>query len=246
MILRTRPWGGDRLRVDKSVDVFDPIPVGAEEREDFDEDDYFRIETESRRFAVFQSPEDREGRYISQDGKDAFSPFWDRPWAECFIEQPSPVPWEQGMIIRAGLDEMILSQFTKRELRFLLSDSDGSTLLKPSNVCGFWELSEHKELLVSSGRYSTAEIEHKVVKVELSEVTEGHVIAAPIWFTTWLASKTQVLIHEPPDDLAEAWKRRWKPMTDIEKTLSLVNYATYFGGQNGTPIKVDSSAPISS
>lgn len=244
MILRTRPWPGDLLRVDRDVDVFDPIPAGAEDHEDYDEDDYFRIETRSERFLVFQLPEDRQGYYTSQDGQGSFSPYWDGPWATCFIERPSPVPWEAGMMIRAGLSEQVLNLFSKRERKLLFSASDESTLLKPSKACGYWELSDHRELLVASGDYSAAEIEQKVVKVELSEVTEGHVIAAPIWFTSWLASRAQDLIQEPPEDLAQAWKKKWKPMTDIEKALALVEYATYFGGQNGAPIRVDSGAQI--
>lgn len=166
------------------------------------------------------------------------------PWIRAYIEVPSPVPWEEGMLIRAGLTEQFKAGLTKKDLKALFSEDDGATLLAPAKECGLWELVPHRRELEKLNRYTSEQIEEKLHKIPLSEVTEARVMAAPVWFTVWVLQEIQEHLETPPEDLWEYPKNNWGDLSLSEKTEALMRYCMYFGGENGSPIAVDSAETL--
>lgn len=215
MIQRFSVWEGDLVRVETYAGDFDKPTV-----------------LEIEKFVVAETPSGPGDAYRSQ-GNQFYSPI--EPFTYAYVEQPTSVPWRDGFVLEAGLVESAYAKLKSKAEQRIFSGAEPIVTLKPALEAGKWKVIEHQNLLASKGGISKAELDEKTLKVDLSQVHEGRIHAAPVSFLLWVAKECEGFIEEVPDVFSEGREavQKYQQMSVREKIQTHVRQHMYFGAGNG-------------
>lgn len=227
MIQRFNVWEGDLVRVETYAG-------------DFDQPSVLEIE----KFIVAENPNGPGDAYKSQ-GSQIYSPL--APFTYAYVEQPTSVPWRDGFVLEAGLVESAYDKLTTKAEKMIFAGTEPIVTLKPALEAGKWKVIEHEKLLAMKGGISQDELNEKTLKVDLTQVHEGRIHAAPVSFLLWVEKECQELIGQVPDVYSEDREalQKYQQLSDREKVQTHVRQHMYFGAGNGESFYIDTDANIS-